>query len=131
MIIPGIECVSKVILENKSLHERQQKKNSNSSISFTIEVTFFVISDNCHTLPYAKSDGSYVCGYFLPGSVTFLDASIQCGQLGGRIAQPGSSVDNQYLQSIFSVSGYHHLIVISIQQMLFMGIFIPSITRYL
>jgi hypothetical protein len=53
------------------------------------------------TLPYAKTDGSYVCGIYLPSVMTFLAASSQCAQLGGRVAEVQSSTDNQYLQTIF------------------------------
>jgi hypothetical protein len=53
------------------------------------------------TLPYAKSDGSYVCGIYLSSAMTFLAASSQCAQLGGRIAEVKSSTDTQYLQTIF------------------------------
>jgi hypothetical protein len=62
------------------------------------------LTDNCNTAPYTKSDGSYVCGFVLPNILPFLNASIQCGLMGGRLPEIKSAVDNQYLQILFDVN---------------------------
>ena len=73
------------------------------------------IPDNCNTAPYTKSDGSYVCGFVLPSQLPFLQASIQCGQMGGRLPEVKSAFDNQYLQILFNVIFFFILIVLHFQ----------------
>ena len=53
------------------------------------------ISKGCSTSFYQKSNGSYACGIYLSGNVTFHDAEIRCVRLGARLPEVRSKTENQ------------------------------------
>ena len=53
------------------------------------------ISKGCSTSFYQKSNGSYACGIYLSGNVTFHDAEIRCVRLGARLPEVRSKAENQ------------------------------------
>ena len=60
---------------------------------------FFYLGINCN-IEYTKSDGSYTCGFFLKGPMSWVQANEECENHGATLPIIKSDPDNQKILSV-------------------------------
>ena len=62
-------------------------------------VSLFYLGIDC-SIEYTKSDGSYTCGFFLKGPMSWIQANKECENHGATLPIIKSDPDNQKILSV-------------------------------